>query len=484
MDKLININLIKSKWIWILLISFETFLGYITILMPQYIMPVFIGMIGLVFLILWPEFSYTLAVLTLANRIFLISTTTSEHLPFVIKYIEAHHSNIKMIPFILNDIMLFTAFISCIIAKWAKAREPYPQTPIDLPVKLFFLWIALSSLWASSLKGLLIESVPLLGALFGFYLSVSLIRTKKMLTFTIGAFIFLGIINAVLAIASLRCDEYSFQVFQYNSFRLSFQWNTIPKVRGHGLSYTQCTAYFLNLSIILAVGLFLLAKGRKKIGILLIALLLTAGQLSTISKGGLLGLIAGLTFLYINYKPLKGYFLTAMVITFTTIVVLFPLVRFVEFGKNLSGVGRSIGGGSAETRAIIWNQTLSDMWNKTSGLGYGIGEMVPSHNIFLSVFFELGIIGFSIWLWLLAKFFYSIKIITSKPINPYYQTMLLCLASGMISTLCFGMVDMVYFDETLWMILGISMALFNLAKCSETLQIQKTPLQGRYAIVH
>ena len=62
--------------------------------------------------------------------------------------------------------------------------------------------------------------------------------------------------------------------------------------------------------------------------------------------------------------------------------------------------------------------------------------------------------------------------------------MLLCLASGMISTLCFGMVDMVYFDETLWMILGISMALFNLAKCSETLQIQKTPLQGRYAIVH
>ena len=221
MDKLININLVKSKWIWILLISFETFLGYITILMPQYIMPVFIGMIGLVFLILWPEFSYTLAVLTLANQLFLISTTTSEHLPFVIKYIEAHHSNIKMIPFILNDIMLFTAFISCIIAKWAKAREPYPQTPIDLPVKLFFLWIALSSLWASSLKGLLIESVPLLGALFGFYLSVSLIRTKKMLTFTIGAFIFLGIINAVLAIASLRCDEYSFQVFQYNSFHFS-----------------------------------------------------------------------------------------------------------------------------------------------------------------------------------------------------------------------------------------------------------------------
>lgn len=484
MNKLINIHFLKSKWIWILLISFEAFLGYTTILMPQYIIPVFIGMIGLIFLILWPEFSYTLAVLTLANQLFLISTTTSEHLPFIIKYIEAHRSNIKMIPFVINDIMLFIAFISCIVAIWAKVREPYPQTPIDLPVKLFFLWIALSSLWASSLKGLFIESVPLLGALFGFYLSVSLIRTRRMFTFTIGAFIFLGIINAVLAIASLHCDEHSFPVFQYSSFRLSFQWNTIPKVRGHGLSYTQSTAYFLNLAIILAVGLFLLAKGKKKVSFLFIVLLLTAGQLSTISKGGLLGLIAGLTFLYINYKPLKGYFLTAIVITFVTIIVLFPLVRFVELGKNVSGVSKSIGGGSAETRAIIWNQTLSDMWDKTSGLGYGIGEMVPSHNIFLSVFFELGIIGFSIWLWLLVKFFYSIKIITAKPIDPYYQTMLLCLASGMISTLCFGMVDMVYFDETFWMILGIGMALFNLAHCSWTLQTQKTSVQGRYAIVH
>lgn len=484
MDKLIDINLVRSKWIWILLISFETFLGYTTVVMPQYIIPVFIGVTGLAFLILWPELSYILAVLTLANQLLLVSTTTSEHLPFVIKYIEAHHSNIKMIPFIINDIMLCIAFIACIIAKWAKVREPYPQTPIDLPVKLFFLWIALSSLWASSLKGLLIESVPLLGALFGFYLSVNLIRTRKMFTLTIGAFIFLGIINAVLAIASLHCDEHSFQVFQYDGFRLSFQWNTIPKVRGHGLSYTQCTAYFLNLSIILTVGLFLLAKGKKKIAFLLIVLLLTAGQLSTISKGGLLGLLAGLIFLYISYKPLKGYFLTAMVISFATLVVLFPLVRFIEFGKNLSGVSKSIGGGSAETRAIIWNQTLSDMWDKTSGLGYGIGEMIPSHNIFLSVFFELGIIGFSIWLWLLVKFFYSIKVITSRPIDPYYQTMLLCLASGMISTLCFGMVDMVYFDETLWMILGIGMALFNLANYSEVLQIQKTPVREGLATVH
>ena len=468
-------NAVHLKWVWIPTLVFEMFLGCAAIMMPQYIAPLFIGTVAMVFLITWPEFSYMLAILTLSNQLYGVSTTTSEHLPFILKHFPDHHSNIKAIPFLLTDFTMFIAFISWTLAKWAKVREPYPYTPIDVPIKFFFLWIALSSLWTSSLKAMVIESFPLLGALLGFYLSVNIIRTKKMFHLAIGGLILIGVINAIVAIVSLYCREHGYLVYQYNTFVLSFNWNTIAKARGYGLCYPQCAAHFLNLAIMLTVGLLLQARGIKKIIFLFsIILVLITGHLTTLSKGGLIGLIAGLIFLYATYKPLKGYLITSLILTFITIIILFPLARISEFEKTMTmGVGQTMRGGSPtmETRTCVWSQTFSDMWDKTFGMGYGLGSMIPAHNLFFSVFFELGIIGLLIWLWLLIKFFYSIKTVTAIPIDPYYQTMLLSFASGMVAVLSFGLVDLVYFDEITWTFLGIGMALFNLATRSVAVKV-------------
>ena len=471
-------NALHLKWVWIPALVFEMFLGCAAIMMPQYIIPIFIGTCVIIFLTLLPEFSYILAILTLSNQLYGVSTATSEHLPFNLKFFEGAHSNIKALPFLVTDVFMLITFISWILAKWAKIRGPYLHTPIDTPAKFFFLWIALSSLWATSLRETLIESIPLLGAFFGLYLSVNIIRTKKMFQLTIGAFIFIGVVNAIVAIVSLYCREHSYLITKYNSFALAFNWNTIAGARGYGLCFPQCTAHFLNLSIVLSLGLLLQAKGIKKIIFLLfIILILVTGHLTTISKGGFIGLIAGLIFFFINYKPLKGYLMTSFVLTIITIIVLFPLARFNEVGKILTlGVARNIQSGSptTATRLFVWKQTFPDVWDKTFGQGYGIGQMVPAHNIFFSVFFELGIVGFLIWLWLLIKFFYRIRTVTEMPIDSYYRTMLISLAAGIVAILSFGLVDLVYFDEITWTFFGIGMALINLANRSVNLHVQKT----------
>lgn len=469
-----SIKVLNFKWAWIPAIVFEIFLGCVVTMMPQYIIPLLIGTIVIILLIMWPEFSYILAILTLSNQLFVVQTATSEHLPFNLKFFEGAHSNMKVIPFLITDVLLLVAFISWTLAKWAKLRNPYPHTPIDVPVKFFFIFIALSSLWASSLRAILIEATPLLGAFLGIYLSMCIIRTRKMFHLAIGVIIFIGVVNAIIAIVSLYCWEHTYLVAKYNSFAMVFSWNTIAGARGYGLSFPQCTAHFLNFSIMLAVGLLLQVRGMKKIiSLLLIILVLITGHLSTISKGGFIGLIAGLIFFYLNYKPLKGYLMTSFILTIVTIIVLFPLARLKEFEKILMlGVVNTMKGGSPtmETRLTVWKQTFSDVWEQTFGLGYGIGQMVPAHNIFFSVYFELGIIGFLIWLWLLIKFFYAIKTATAIPIDPYYQTMLISFAAGIIAVLSFGLVDLVYFDEIAWTFLGIGMALFNLATRSVTLR--------------
>ncbi len=153
-----------------------------------------------------------------------------------------------------------------------------------------------------------------------------------------------------------------------------------------------------------------------------------AGVFLTGSRGGLLGL--SLAILVIVIVPLFTE-QRKKSLTFTVVLLLIfasQAGRFTEFSETtLARMEVAVEGSAdsyseADIRTSVWRAGLETYFSHTEILlnGCGIGafvQFVPptrgkrfvSHNAFIAIIVELGIIGISIFLFLVASFIYSLK---------------------------------------------------------------------------
>jgi O-antigen ligase len=255
---------------------------------------------------------------------------------------------------------------------------------------VFTCWSMVTMLWGLNLKASL-EQVPSTLALLGFYLAASSIRYKKN---ELRAITFLSILGGCAAAA------YSAYLFRQGNFYEMGETRASLIVNGRytnpdGLAMTQL------LPISFAFSYFLSYKRWLGKAIMLLVIALTSmGLFLTMSRGAVLGLVAVL-FVFV-YRVGIGRRLVAPLVLLAIVLCFMPSAFFQRF------VEASESGGSGRTN--IWKVGLV-AFSHYGLIGAGFhnfpfaytnyvnasskfeGFDRDSHNIYLAVGVETGIIG-------------------------------------------------------------------------------------------
>lgn len=462
MEILARLHLTQSKtFFWPLLVLVQLILACLTILLPYYAVPLFLLAIAMLAMFFYPEFAYYLYVLFISCHLVILQIVNAHSLPARLQYIAGVPIDTVGLPVFAAELLVIVAVILWIFSRMANTRPAYPKTPLDLSMVAFFMWVAFSLFWSVDLNMGFLKLFVLFCCYLGFFLSVAIIRTKKILNTVIWIFIFMGVVNSAVAAYSLRGNPVLKDIYSSGNISLVFSFIHMARQRGMGLSYSQSTAYFLNISIILAIGMFFITKDIKKRLILVLSILfMVYGHLTTSSKAGILGLLSGIIFLVISYKPLRRYWVIALIAIVVILKILSVLVYFSWPWPDR--IELMVGRKSLFPREIIWGTGFENLI-KSYGFGYGSSSFYPAHSIFFSILFETGIIGFFIWIWLLIRLFNTVRYSLNKFLSPYYQMMIFIFSAGMISILTFGMFDILYYEEGMWTFMGIGMAIVNMA---------------------
>lgn len=447
---------------WVLILVTECLLAYAVILYPSYALAFFIASLFVLSLFFYPELSYFLFLLSSMCHLFQFQVSSAHSVPPRMWRIDIVPMDIVALRALLTNILVILASLVWVFARMAKARPPYPKTALDLPAFFFFLWFVMTLFWTPDWSTGLIVLFSIMCCYLGFALSVTVIRTKKILHIAVWLLIVVGLMNAAVAAYSLHGEPVWKEFYRNENISLYFSFIHMARMRGMGFIYSPLTAYLLNVAILLALTMLLVTPSLKKRWVLaLMIFFMIYGHMTTISKGGTLGLLVGLFFMVAACKPLRKHFLSAGAMIITVLILSMVLVYatwpWPEKAQLLQGRQ------SMAPRYLIWGAGFEEFLG-TYGFGFGGGAFFPAHSIYLQILYELGIPGLMFWLWLLFKLFCSVReVLFKKGIEPYYRTMILGFSAAMISILTVSLADSYYSEETMWTLLGIGMAMINLA---------------------
>ncbi len=301
------------------------------------------------------------------------------------------------------------------------------QTPVTLPLTLFWCWAALSLLWAhNDYEG----SVKLLdwgAALCGFVLAVQWVRSGDALYRVLLALFLSGLALALLGIAQFLfevtwVDQVAIPAATFNNKNMAAQYSLLTLPLGIGLllrSQSREGEWFFALSSALVAAFIVYTRTRAAWLSMLLELLLLAGWLFYTHRHGrrpfasrrkqLASITAILLFLlliHLNADGFHWFFLELLGVTQAT----------VEQARLDTG---------GNVRLAMWANTLVMIWDYLL-VGVGVGNWmveyplyhmaviqdlamstashhINTHNDYLEITAELGLVGLALFLWLVVQ---------------------------------------------------------------------------------
>jgi O-antigen ligase len=195
----------------------------------------------------------------------------------------------------------------------------------------------------------------------------------------------------------------------------------------------------------------------------------------TFSRGGWLGFVLAMLVFFL-LKDRRALF---MLLLFGAVGIFFLPESILERAASIGNLQES----STAYRLSIWTASLriiADYW--VSGIGPGLptfamvypyfslaaGMAYHSHNLFLQLVVEMGIMGLAAFLWMMWVFIRVGLQSWRKIQDPYLKNLLIGLIAGMAGFLLQGMTDYVWYSPriilTFWLMLGLMSALVRQAQ--------------------
>jgi O-antigen ligase len=318
-----------------------------------------------------------------------------------------------------------------------RLEKPRPQA---VAWTLFVAWAAISSLWALDLK-MALAFLPTVAALLAIYLVTASLRiTRKEFAWVVACTILGGLLAALFAIYSFR-NGVSYHGLSMRSSLIIGDRETDPNDFANNL--------LLPLS--LAVGVFLtVRRGVAKMVLFGVAATILISIIFTMSRGGLLSVFA-MAVVYAYRFRLKVWALALIPAAIAaTLLVAAPSLFFQRMADavNSGGAGRisiwkaglvalkhyGMVGAGLGNFPVVFDRFAGEA---TRFQGFGRG----SHNIYLNVSVELGIVGFlllvsALWIELRGRKFADV-------ISPFHAAVA-CEAAA------WGMLVGGFFLDILW----------------------------------
>lgn len=240
---------------------------------------------------------------------------------------------------------------------------------------------------------------------------------------------------------------------------------------------------YLIMLIPLALTLILLSKKMSGKTMSLFSLATAVAALVfTWSRGAWLGCIASLLiyFIILNKNSLGAYFMGICALPIAIPFLPESIIsRFTSIGNMTDS--------STSYRVYIWEASLNMIKDfPLTGIGIGTGayqavyseyalagiETAPhSHNLYMQIMIELGLLGFSVFL--ITMFLFMNKAFTFIKTTSFNEAKLLvgAVTCGLLAILAQGLTDYVWYNYRVfaffWMMLAVVSAIINIYKAEE-----------------
>jgi len=188
-------------------------------------------------------------------------------------------------------IVVATLFV---IQMVAKGNITLYRTPVDLLVLLFLILVVFSVFLSVYTYASRIALYKILSYIVIFYLVINIIMTQKQLNVLLWAIVLFGSLFATAALTMLGGEFLGFKVFTTDNYITLTFVN-----RNHFAGY-------LEMVVWLCLGLALVNKGAKKILLLCLAVYIAVAIFFSLSRGGILGFLAGSFFISVVFAFCYG----------------------------------------------------------------------------------------------------------------------------------------------------------------------------------
>jgi O-antigen ligase/Tfp pilus assembly protein PilF len=349
---------------------------------------------------------------------------------------------------------------------WSEIK--FASTPLNFPILSFIILCLLSLIWSDNFFVSFKELPLFLAGPLLYVIVINNINNQRQ-------------INRILTITLTVAGLFGiYGILQYNGIDFPFWIRNVGRQQVFGLfGNVNFFAEYLIIPLPIAISLFFTSR-NKLIKVLLLISILTMGTslILTFTRGSYLSLgisLIFMAFLFLTYrgkniiKENKKYFLIVLLIIIIVASLFFipnpfnkpeTVVYKIKSRISISAITES---DSIRSRITNWKYTIlmiKDHFFLGSGIGtykynslkyqaeffdqgdnrslYPYVFMTKTHNEYLQLWAELGIVGLGIFLWLLVTYFiYGFKLL-KRINNNYNQGLVIGLMGAVVAVLVDG----------------------------------------------
>lgn len=374
---------------------------------------------------------------------------------------------------IILGILIFVFIINIIVFR--ESRENFVNSIIDFFTQKLSIFIIIllgimiiSTIYAVD-KGLaLSESFRFLSYVFMYFIIKYEFNNKKQVNMLLNCFIFISFLLSCIGIV-----QYFTGFALAETFKRTYEFGGSIRITS---TFSNPNAYgaYLILIIFPLIMLSIYEKNKnKKIVYVLLSLLVIANMLMTFSRNALLGFVLGLLILSLIYSIKLIFALGGFGVL---IFIIPPVFKRIIGIRNLA---------QNELRIKLWKTALM-MIKEHPILGVGNGNFVaryneyvnkykelkyynyknyPSHNSFLKVQSELGLIGIVSFAGVVIMALIRVKKLYSTTKDNFHKAFYIGVMASMVAFLFMNSFDNLFFVPKVttyfWFLLATSEALLN-----------------------
>lgn len=233
---------------------------------------------------------------------------------------------------------------------------------------------------------------------------------------------------------------------------------------------------YLVMLLPLALALFLISKGKKRIFPAVTVLVMGASLIFTYSRGAWLAALFSIALFLVFYHR---FFFKLGMVGLAAIPVLPAVLPHTIVNRFLS-IG-NMADTSTSYRFSIWQGALNmigDFWKTGSGIGSesflllypayalaGAQYALHSHNLYFQMLIELGIVGVLCFVLVLVFAYKNVFSCVKKGRNAFERTVALGLGTGILAMLVQALTDNVWYNFRIfflfWILIAFTVALFS-----------------------
>ena len=367
--------------------------------------------------------------------------------------------------------LILLSFVSFLLRFAFDKNMTFVRTPLDFPIILFASVLVLSALTSFAVKSSVMAVLVYLVFILGYFLLTNTVKTKKQLY---------GILSMVL-LAGLFVAGYGIyqHIFGFAEGSTWIDQDMFSDIQ------TRVVSTFENpnvlgeyLLLLLPVGLaFIWAapKTGNRLIHLVIAGALAACMIYTYSRGCWIGLLVAF-FLFFAFYDRRFIWVGVVLLLLSPMFLPQTVIeRFASVGDTTDT--------STSYRVYIWMGTLAmlkDYWLCGIGVGtdafnmiypyYSYSSIVAphSHNLYLQIIAENGILGILAFLGIVVVFYKTVISSILQTKDRLVNGFVIGLAAGLFGYLAQGMFDNVWYNYRVFLlffvILGLAVCCVNVAR--------------------